>query len=207
MKQFRITNVVHVFSMLVAFAVATHVVTANAWDFLVPDATSSSLPFADTAHVAPSGPGSGEGASASGESAALPVAGTVTRSSDPFAVPGWAYRVENLPAKWEKNGDSIAVYVEYAGSRWTCEDGSVSVPSDELPKVISKLDLLLVLRELEKVDLFFVWLDASGLKPYWDAAQVMSTDHPLFAQGVASVSEALGLSEEEVQAILSRIEK
>ena len=147
------------------------------------------------------------GSSASGESALPAIAGTVSRSSDPFNAGDWTYRTENLPVQWIHDGDDFTIYVEYAGFRWVCVDGSISIPEDERPKTISKLDLLLALRELDKTDDFFTWLELSGLKPYWDAAQVMATDHPLFEQGLATVKIALELSDEEVQDVLSRIAK
>ena len=127
-----------------------------------------------------------------------------TRSQSPFAVSDRAYRVAPLPSSWVLVGDSCLAQVEYAGEKWLCRDGTI-VPAAERPKVISKLDLLLVLRELDKIDAFFAWLDASGLKPFWDAAQLLTTDHPLYEQSLASVQEALGISDEERDSILDRI--
>lgn len=131
----------------------------------------------------------------------------VTRNANPFFRLDRAFRVPELPAKWERDGDGFAFFVEYDGRRWDCDDGTISAPKEELPKTISKLDLLLVLRELGKLDAFFAWLDASSLKPFWDAAQNMATDHPLYTQALASVQAALGISDEERDAILERIAK
>ena len=89
-----------------------------------------------------------------------------TRSADPFARMDRVAREDNLPVKWERDGDKFRFFVEWGGEEWTCRDGSMIVPADELPKTISKLDLLLVLHELDKMDAFFAWLDASGLKPF-----------------------------------------
>lgn len=130
----------------------------------------------------------------------------VTRSQDPFAIPGRSYRLQPLPASWAFIGDSWISKVDYAGEIWLCRDGSI-LPTGERPKVISKLDLLLVLRELDKLAAFTAWLDASGLKPFWDAAQLLTTDHPLYEQALASVQEALGITDEERDAILERIAK
>lgn len=129
-----------------------------------------------------------------------------TRSLDPFAVPGRAYRVQPLPASWAFIGDSWISKVDYAGHMWFCRDGSI-VPTGDRPKVISKLDLLLVLREMDKLAAFAAWLDASGLKPFWDAAQLLTTDHPLYEQALASAQEALGITDEQRDAILERIAK
>jgi len=76
-----------------------------------------------------------------------------------------------------------------------------------MPREISKLDLLLVLREMDKMDAFFAWLDAAGLHELWDAAQALTSDHPLYESALASVQEALGVSDEERDAILERIAK
>lgn len=130
-----------------------------------------------------------------------------TRSSDPFPGMEWEYRVESLPVQYERTSEGFQFYVEYAGKRWTCKDGSIYIPTVDLPKTISKLDLLLVLRELDKMDAFLTWLDASGLKVFFDQANILSTDHPLYEQALVSVQQALGLSDEELQAILARIAK
>lgn len=129
-----------------------------------------------------------------------------TRAQSPFAVTDRDYRVEPLPSAWVYVGDAWLSKVEYAGETWICRDGTI-VPVTERPKVISKLDLLLVLRELGKLDAFFAWLEASGLKPFWDAAQLITTDHPLYEQALESVQEALGLTDEERDEILERIAK
>lgn len=102
---------------------------------------------------------------------------------------------------------------ESAGWRLeTTEEAAAREAAEEaarraMPKTISKLDLLLVLRELNKLDAFFAWLEGSGLKPFWDAAQELSTDHPLYEQALASVQEALGLTDAERDAILEQIAK
>ena len=129
-----------------------------------------------------------------------------TRSQNPFAVPVRAHRVESLPSAWVYVGDQWLSQVEYDGQTWICRDGTI-VPVTERPKVISKLDLLLVLREMDKTAEFVAWLDQSGLRIYWDAAQLMTTDHPLYESALSSVQEALGLTDEEVEAVLERIAK
>jgi len=129
-----------------------------------------------------------------------------TRSPDPFARLDRVARVETLPSAWVYVGDEWLAQVEYAGETWLCRDGTI-VPVTERPKVISKLDLLLVLSEMGKLEAFFAWLEASGLKPFWDAAQLMTTDHPLYGQALESVQEALGVTDEERDEILERIAK
>jgi len=132
-----------------------------------------------------------------------------TRSADPFARLEREGRVESLPVRWERkaDGEGFLFFVEWDGAKWYCIDGTMSVPASELPYTISKLDLLLALRELDKMDAFFAWLEASGLKPFWDAAQIMATDHPLYEQALSSVQQALGLTDEERDAILEQIAK
>jgi len=129
-----------------------------------------------------------------------------TRDADPFARLNREHRAESLESSWVLIGQEWFPAVEYAGETWVCRDGSI-VPAIERPKTISKLDLLLVLRELDKVDAFFAWLDASGLREFWAAAQLLTTNHPLYAEALASVQEALGLTDEEAAAILARIAK
>lgn len=129
-----------------------------------------------------------------------------TRSADPFARLDRDYRTEALPSSWVLVGEEWLSTVEYEGETWLCRDGTI-VPAVERPKTISKLDLLLVLRELDKTDAFFAWLDASGLREFWAAAQLLTTNHPLYAEALASVQEALGLTDEEAAAILARIAK
>lgn len=130
-----------------------------------------------------------------------------TRNADPFARMDRVTRVDTLDTQWKRDVDGYRFYVVWHGQEWTCRDGSMTVPASELPKTISKLDLLLVLREMGKLDAFFAWLEASGLKPFWDAAQLMTTDHPLYEQALESVQEALGLTDEERDEILERIAK
>lgn len=130
-----------------------------------------------------------------------------TRSADPFARLDRVAREESLPVEWEREGDGFRFFVAWGGEEWTCRDGTMTVPSSELPKTISKLDLLLVLREMDKTGEFVTWLDASGLRIFWDAAQLMTTDHPLYEQALEGVQEALGLTDEEVEAVLERIAK
>ena len=129
-----------------------------------------------------------------------------TRAASPFARADREFRVEPLPASWVHVGDAWLSQVEYAGETWLCRDGTI-VPATERPKTISKLDLLLVLREMGKLDAFFAWLEASGLKPFWDAAQLMTTDHPLYEDALESAQEALGVTDEERDELLERIAK
>ena len=128
------------------------------------------------------------------------------RSQSPYARAEREYRVEPLAAAWVHDGDELYSQVEYAGETWICRDGSI-VPNAPRPRIISKLDLLLALRELDKTAEFFAWLDASGLREFWNAAQVLATDHPLYNQALTSVQEALGLSDAERDAILESITK
>jgi len=130
-----------------------------------------------------------------------------TRSSNPFAVLSRVHRAESLPVQWERNGDQFRFFVEYEGSKWYCEDGTMSVPASELPKIISKLDLLMAIQKIGKIPEFFAWLDSSGLRVFWDAAQNLSTDNPLYEEALHGACEALGLSEEEAMEILEQIYK
>jgi hypothetical protein len=130
-----------------------------------------------------------------------------TRAKNPFQMVEREYRVEPLPVHWERVEEGFAFYVEYAGQRWYCTDGTITVPAEELPKTISKLELLMALNEMEKLPDFLAWLEASGLKPFFDQATILSTDHPLYESAVSSVQQALGLTDEEVQAVLARIAK
>lgn len=130
-----------------------------------------------------------------------------TRSGDPFARLDREYRVDALPAQWARDGDGFRFFVVHAGEEWTCRDGTIRPLPSELPQVVSKLDLLLAIYDLGKFDVFMAWLDGSGLKPFWDAAQVMATDHPLYEQALASVQQALGLTDAEREAILEKIAK
>lgn len=129
-----------------------------------------------------------------------------TRSQSPFAVSERAYRVEPLPSAWAYVGDEWLARVDYAGETWLCYDGTI-VPATDRPQTISKLDLLLVLRDMGKTDEFVAWLDQCGLRIFWDAAQLMTTDHPLYEQALESVQEALGITDEERDEILERIAK
>lgn len=129
---------------------------------------------------------------------------TVTRDASPFRYSDFAHRVPALPAQWLLLGEEWFGAVSYAGKTWICRDGTI-VPAEERPKRISKLDLLLVLRELDKIGSFFAWLEQSGLKHFWDAAQVMATNHPLFADALASAIVALEITPEEAAAIIERI--
>ena len=130
-----------------------------------------------------------------------------SRSSDPFARLDRVARVDALPVQWARVGDGFRIYVEWGGEEWTCKDGTMAVPPQDLPKTISKLDLLLVLREMGKLEQFSAWLDASGLRMFWDAAQLMTTDHPLYEQALGSVQEALQITDEQRDEILRRIAK
>ena len=133
-------------------------------------------------------------------------ANLATRSPDPFERMDREYRLEALPSSWVYAGDAWLTYVEYADEIWICRDGTI-VPETPRPKTISKLALLLVLRELDKLDAFFSWLDVSGLRVYWDAAQIMTTDHPIFEQGFASIKAALEITDEQAEQIMERIAK
>jgi hypothetical protein len=130
-----------------------------------------------------------------------------TRSADPFARLDRVARLDDQPVRWAREGDGFRFFVVWCGEEWTCRDGTIQPSRDELPKTISKLDLLLVLREMDKTDEFVAWLDASGLRIFWDAAQDLATDHPLYEQALESVQEVLGLTDEEVEAVLERIAK
>lgn len=131
--------------------------------------------------------------------------GTWTRRSSPFEIK--EQRVlrtsENLEAnvKFDDN-NNLVVYAVYEGQEYVCKDGTIPVP-ENTPHRVSILRLVLAIKNAGKLNEFMAWLEQSGYKEMFYIAQEFTTDNELFIVGKEMAKEALGLTDEEVDAIIS----
>lgn len=70
------------------------------------------------------------------------------------------------------------------------------------PVKYSRLSIYAVLSHLGKWELAEAWMKEQGLYTAFMLAQEISSDHPLFMTVKAQVAEALGLTQEQVDALL-----
>ena len=131
--------------------------------------------------------------------------GTWTRQTSPFEYKETrVYRTHEAleaKAKFDDNNHLI-VYTEYDGQEYVCEDETVPIP-ENAPKRISILRLVLAIKNAGKLDEFMAWLDQSGFKDLFYMSQEFTTDNEYFLLGKESAKQVLGMTDEEVEAIIS----
>lgn len=96
-----------------------------------------------------------------------------------------------------------------AVSRWSLADGRLvpeyAPPPPPAPVQYSKLKILRAVNSLGLYDTFAAFLGT--LSPYqqecWACAQVVATDDSDFAQVLAAIPAALGITQEQVEALLA----
>lgn len=131
--------------------------------------------------------------------------GTWTRQPSPFEIK--ENRVlrtsDNLEAQARfDDNNNLIVYTVYEGQEYICKDGTIPVP-ENAPHRVSILRLVLAIKNVGKLDEFMAWLEQSGYKEMFYIAQEFTTDNELFVVGKEMAKEALGMTDEEVEAIIS----
>ena len=131
--------------------------------------------------------------------------GTWTRRANPFEIKeNRVFRSADpleAKAKFDDNNNLI-IYTEYNDAEYVCQDGTVPIP-ENAPRRISILKLVMAIRAAGKYPEFMAFLESSGYKELFFIAQEFTTDHELFVAGREAAQQALGLTDEEVEAILS----
>ena len=98
-----------------------------------------------------------------------------------------------------------------SGKRYevVCEMGKYSVvavyeyaPAPKVPRVFSKLYLVMALKRRGLFEQFMVVVRAAQLEAEWGAAQDIAEDFPGFADFTAQIGAALGLTDAQVEEIL-----
>ena len=102
------------------------------------------------------------------------------------------YRVE--VSGWREDKETVTcVYKLVAGE--AAQSG---------PRIFSKLKLVAALKEADKWVLVKTWLEEKAYYDYYLAAQNFSEDNDLFREGKAALQAYVGMSDEEIEAILSK---
>lgn len=125
-------------------------------------------------------------------------------TEESYLAHGWKKVIDEKPkplegfsavvSSWKEEGDNIvAVYKMVA---------TALLPKP--PRVFSKYKLLVALKEAGKWVLVKAWLEE---KAYWDlylAAHNFSEDDPYFAEALSAIKQYTGLTDAEVEAVLSK---
>ena len=72
------------------------------------------------------------------------------------------------------------------------------------PRVFSKLKLVAALKAADKWVLVKTWLEEKAYYDYYLAAQNFAEDNELFVEGKEAIKRYLGMSDEQIEAILSQ---
>lgn len=129
------------------------------------------------------------------------VVGLHNRTDAEKAACGW-WRIVETPKPgivlsneyWAATGYTFTNYLAYTA--WEKKWRKVK------PVKYSRLSIYMALRDMGKWDVAETFMKANGLYEPFMFAQEISSDHPLFASVKAQVAVALGLTEEQVDALL-----
>ena len=122
--------------------------------------------------------------------------GAYPRSDESFA-----------PPKCDEGYHAVADGYEVRDGKWTRKWRIEEVPPPP-PRVFSKIYLKIAIARLGKLEALESWLASVEIEPgysalaAWNDAQNISEDFEGFAEILGKVKEALGVSDEEVEAIL-----
>ena len=72
------------------------------------------------------------------------------------------------------------------------------------PRTFSKLKLVSALKAKDKWVLVKTWIEEKGYYDYYVAAQNFTEDHPIFLEAVAAIKNYTGMTDADVESILSQ---
>ena len=123
-------------------------------------------------------------------------------------------KASDLAAGWKKVVDvkptaEAGYRVEVSGcledtETVTCVYKVVAGEAKSGIRIISKLKLVAALKEADKWVLVKTWLEEKSYYDYYLAAQDFAEDNELFVEGREAIKRYLGMSDEQIEAILSQ---
>lgn len=116
---------------------------------------------------------------------------------------GWKKIVDVKPTAEAGYRVEISGWLE-AEETLTCVYKIVAGDSSAGPRIFSKLKLVAALKAANKWVLVKTWLEEKAYYDYYLAAQNFSEDNDLFREGKAALQEYVGMTDEEIEAILSK---
>ena len=139
-----------------------------------------------------------------------------------YLAAGWKKVVENPPAGDGTNVAEVSGWTEtettlvrtyklvpkpaQPGAGQGCvRDGDIpSAPAPVGKRIFSKLKLVAALKAADKWVLVKTWLEEKAYYDFYLAAQNFAEDNELFLEGKAAIQRYLNMSDEDIEAILSR---
>lgn len=124
----------------------------------------------------------------------------INPSAEVYAAHGWLKNcIQSAP---DVDGKVVA------SVRYEAHDGCVTAvyeyaPAPKTPRVYSKLYLVMALKKRGLFEQFMVVVRAAQLEAEWSAAQDIAEDFPGFADFLEQIGSALGLTDAQVEEILS----
>jgi hypothetical protein len=102
------------------------------------------------------------------------------------------------PEQCREHGYELRTDAMREAERQAAEEASRNAPYE-----ISKLRLVEAFDAIGKLDEFLAFLSSDAdMKLYWDTATTLDSDHPMVQAATQSISQAFGLTEEQVDAIM-----
>ena len=149
-------------------------------------------------------------------------------SEESYLAEGWKKVVENPPqandgctvepSGWTETGTTLnrtykqvpkpaAPEAEGGGQGGAGGGRDSDMPSAPAPvgkRIFSKLKLVAALKAADKWVLVKTWLEEKSYYDYYLAAQNFAEDNALFVEGKEAIKRYLGMSDEQIEAILSQ---
>ena len=121
-------------------------------------------------------------------------------------VSGWT-ETETTLVRTYKQVTKPAAPEQAGGQGGTGGDRDGDMPSEPAPvgkRIFSKLKLVAALKAADKWVLVKTWLEEKAYYDYYLAAQNFAEDNELFVEGKEAIKRYLGMSDEQIEAILSQ---
>ena len=126
----------------------------------------------------------------------------VNPTAESYLAAGWKKVVDVPPAPEE--GCEVAI------SKWIEDETTITCVYKQVPKkkdyprTFSKLKLVSALKAKDRWVLVKTWIEEKGYYDYYVAAQYFTEDHAVFVEAVEAVKRYTGMSDAEVEEILSK---
>ena len=122
-------------------------------------------------------------------------------------VSGWTETETSLTRTYKQVPKPAAPEAEGGGQGGTGGGRDSDMPSAPAPvgkRIFSKLKLVAALKAADKWVLVKTWLEEKAYYDYYLAAQNFAEDNELFVEGRDAIKRYLGMSDEQIEAILSQ---
>ena len=123
----------------------------------------------------------------------------INPSDEQYLAAGWKRNAVQPP---EPPAGQMVAATRYVVQEDRVVAGYEYAPVPKVPRVFSKLYLILALKKRGLYEQFMVVIRAAALEAEWSAAQDIAEDFPGFADYAAQIGAALGLTDAQMEKIL-----